>query len=654
MPPTKEKLIGEDLAAGLIDYPTSLLYRAQALSGDNVLPSKYGSAPLAGDDGSLTRGMLDAATPDAIRKQLLAFLGRPTSPASFYLGAGVSPSPVARVPGGLLLTADVACAPNTWISSSSTKYPGSFKVWTMCSAGYSTRLDAMIAVLEKYWGPETDLMGQPLSDADPFAADPSEYGGDGGIDFYALPAGVQLTREGKTHTLAGLAGALAVPTNITGKKASGYVLLGEANVTARTFDADVVHELFHILQDSHNYQVMSMPGGQNPAVWQSSWYTEAGAAWAEGYFVQPHSGDPYRYVSWFQRASYPLDATDIQGGAAWSHTYGSMMWYLFMEQQAGAAVIGEIWKDLEAADDEPQATAYFDKYLPFADNFKTFAARNLDQSGLHDVLGTSYQDLNADMPYVRPQEAGTLTLSSQSPDDPAKTTLAVALPHLDALYYRINLGLDVTQVEWVLNGQDQSQDLHLQVFWHLGYSWSTEDIASGGSSCGLAGVDYGVLVVSNGSLTGQASASLSGRALKNDCGVGATPTPSESASPSPTPSESASPSPSPEPSPVPSPLEYYVFALTNIEAPAGEIYVGALDEVKGAVTCAFVDGGLCTGAGGHDIPVTYEEKLGPYPDNAGAVAAYCHALVESHAAYGGVVGTIFGHVYFLDNAPSCS
>src|SRR5713226_4697037 len=300
--------------------------------GDSALPSKYGSAPLAGDDLSLMRGMLDPSTPVAMRKQMLGLLGRPTSPDSFYHGAGMSSSPVAQVSSNALLLADVACTPNTWVWKSSTKYPGSFKAWTLCSAGYSKRLDAMIAVLDKYWGPETDLMGQPLTDADPFALSPSEYGGDGGIDVYALPAGVQLTREGSSHTLGGLAGGLAVPTNITGKKASGYVLLGEANVAAGNFESDLVHELFHVLQFSHNWTAMNMLVGQNPGVWEVSWFTEAGAAWAEGHFVKPHSGDPYRYVSWFQNASYPLDTTDVQGGPAWLHTYGSMMWYLFMEQ----------------------------------------------------------------------------------------------------------------------------------------------------------------------------------------------------------------------------------------------------------------------------------------------------------------------------------
>ncbi|GHO49882.1 hypothetical protein [Ktedonospora formicarum] len=125
---------------------------------------------------------------------------------------------------------------------------------------------------------------------------------------------------------------------------------------------------------------------------------------------------------------------------------------------------------------------------------------------------------------------------------------------------------------------------------------------------------------------------------------------------SPTPSPTVPPSPTPSPTvPPTSPSGYYVFALTNVSSSPGSIFVGTMDEVRRRrFTCNFTDGGLCSKQGGKDIPVQYEVKLGPFSTLKDAIAAYCQVLTNSHPAFGGLKGTIFGGNYWLDNAPSCS
>ncbi|MFJ2864130.1 hypothetical protein [Kitasatospora sp. NPDC087314] len=130
----------------------------------------------------------------------------------------------------------------------------------------------------------------------------------------------------------------------------------------------------------------------------------------------------------------------------------------------------------------------------------------------------------------------------------------------------------------------------------------------------------------------------------------ATPTesPSTSSETPATPTESPSTSSETPATPTPS-AAYYVFVLTNVSG--GNIFVGTLQDVQGARTCDFVDGGLCAPAGGQDVPVQYTVGLGPYPTLVDAQAAYCANAADPHTGPGGA-GTkvdIFGGSYWADN-----
>jgi hypothetical protein len=82
--PSSQSLIADAVAAGQLDEPTSLLYRAYALFGDPRLPAKYAAAGAFGEDPTLFAEIQDQADrlPPGLREQLAAYLLRPTDPHS--------------------------------------------------------------------------------------------------------------------------------------------------------------------------------------------------------------------------------------------------------------------------------------------------------------------------------------------------------------------------------------------------------------------------------------------------------------------------------------------------------------------------------------------------------------------------------------------
>ena len=164
---TSQGLIADALAAGTIDFPTSLLYRAYALFGDSRLPPAYDGELWQGEDEAL---FLEASrawgglAPE-VRDALEPFMVRPTDPKSIYY----SPAPAtlaARAAGGTSL-ADLKCpyAPNAdspdWRATKMTH----FVVWSCGGGDLSQDPDADLrtivgGVAEQAWDaitPETTV-----------------------------------------------------------------------------------------------------------------------------------------------------------------------------------------------------------------------------------------------------------------------------------------------------------------------------------------------------------------------------------------------------------------------------------------------------------------------------------------------------------------
>ena len=93
-PPSSGALIADALAAGTIDYPTSLEYRMWALWGDAQLPDAFVGSGSSGEDEGLFLELRDAyaGLPAAAQVKLAPYLLRPDDPASPLNGAAPGPA----------------------------------------------------------------------------------------------------------------------------------------------------------------------------------------------------------------------------------------------------------------------------------------------------------------------------------------------------------------------------------------------------------------------------------------------------------------------------------------------------------------------------------------------------------------------------------
>src|SRR6185312_2259267 len=176
--PTSDSLIAVDLAAGKIDYGTSLLYRAYALFHDARLPSQYAGSANPRNDGFL----LEASNPNLpadVQTALAPFLARPTEPESvLHIAAASSGHSSATSAGRVHALADSgvgSCAlldgqaeRNGWKSVLFSKDGAtSVRFWAPCT-GDSGADDAelTLAALQaaSIINAETQLMGQPVPD----------------------------------------------------------------------------------------------------------------------------------------------------------------------------------------------------------------------------------------------------------------------------------------------------------------------------------------------------------------------------------------------------------------------------------------------------------------------------------------------------------
>lgn len=86
----------------------------------------------------------------------------------------------------------------------------------------------------------------------------------------------------------------------------------------------------------------------------------------------------------------------------------------------------------------------------------------------------------------------------------------------------------------------------------------------------------------------------------------------------------------------------YVVAVGS----GGSVFIGQEADVT-KPSCQFTDGGLCH-ENDPNVPIL-NTLGGPYGTYDEAKAAYCKMLSETHEAFGGIKGTVNGHLYWLDN-----
>jgi len=264
----------------------------------------------------------------------------------------------------------------------------------------------------------------------------------------------------------------------SGHTSSGYLIVQRARLRSAGFRSDLVHELFHVLQFRHNYEIFdlceTLPAETRPRC-RAFWFTEASATWAERHFVPesagaevhkrfpmagctPTAGLHLAQYSRFQCNDESLNASVGQGSALFPHLYAAYVWPSFMEQEVGPSAIGAAWQALASvgANDYGSAMAAVGAPLPFAANFRRFAVRNLNTlfpaefgaacelAGCENPIGTRWVDLppgdfaavDSKMPRLELEFDFPAPLAAGAPP----RSVADVIPGLKAHYYHFTAG----------------------------------------------------------------------------------------------------------------------------------------------------------------------------------------------------------------------
>ena len=152
----------------------------------------------------------------------------------------------------------------------------------------------------------------------------------------------------------------------------------------------MIHEFFHVLQKAHNNNI------------SNSWFTEASARWASVYYDRTlvpwkngrvaYEEAHHTFTERFQKSTESLNASTQP------HMYDAYIWAYFLEQETGGPdIIGPLWTKLESASTIGEADNVIDSIVPFNDNFRIFAVRNVNAEFLPgDPLPLSQRYISLD------------------------------------------------------------------------------------------------------------------------------------------------------------------------------------------------------------------------------------------------------------------
>jgi hypothetical protein len=400
------ELIAAALAAGRIDYVTSLLYRAFRLAGDGRLPPELlGDLTVAEDPSLFLEISRQWATLTAAQQSELApYIVRPTDPTSVY-----STAPTAAMfddTGDQLFAAGdadpIQCPVIAGTSTSDWRWSEAnhFVVWS-CGSGdlstdpYAAKRAAAAAIADQVWALETPSMGMPRPDD--LAIGPGDQTR---TDIFLLPLNKCIHRGPNT-----LCAALTSPTLIAGTvpdspcdasrgplTSSGFILLrldltpdaAPAAGAATKARSDFAHEFFHLLTYAYNMEVQ---GGAcrntkyTGAGGKGTWLTEASAVWAEWAYT-PADDPDYRgnqFTDYQGRIPASDSLLDVHVGAADNPAYQAFVYPLFLSQEAAArAPFEAFWKTASAARTGEALDDLLDTRFPFDAHFRDFAVRMLN------------------------------------------------------------------------------------------------------------------------------------------------------------------------------------------------------------------------------------------------------------------------------------
>lgn len=404
--PSSQGLIERAYEAGVIDYPTSLLYRTWALFHAPELPAEYDGAGSRGEDTFLFLELsrVQGSLPAEIEAQIAPYVVRPDDPTSIYS----QPIPAAARVEALAAAAastPVGCQPNAsglpdWRSHGTAR----FVVWS-CGGGVDgTDPLAGARVVTGTMAEEAMTAMEPKLGG----VRPDEYPGaptpDGRTDIYLLTPNQCRERGGLCTPIPNKTLAATVPAKPCGApgggpvRSSAYLVVGSHHVPASvpgpdspsTFRAILVHELFHAITFRLNFGAQGglCLGEAEPTLLDNdkrSWLTEASAEWASYAFFE--KAWPERRRGLFFEFTINRDITG-QGLHATADLlpYQAYLYPLFVQEESGPSpqVMFDFWTGSGSARKPEDLDTRLNTLLSFEQHFRDFSVRNFN----HDLPGT--------------------------------------------------------------------------------------------------------------------------------------------------------------------------------------------------------------------------------------------------------------------------
>lgn len=468
--------------AGALDRPTALLHRLQAAAGDDRLPAAFRGAEGSEreDDGasSIVLAEWDTFT-DAQREAFIPYMVRPTDPRSVWAPVATASANEAGIVtlAGFGLPVTAAGCQDGFLREEAPGLP--IVVWGQCGGASESsvlaKVEEVIAYMTAVWGPMTDLMGEPLGDAnDPNDRypDPPE-GADGLLDIYVVQS--SLSAHGRELSNAALASTFAAPPFVGQPRSaatSSYIVVDGGAPGGDALKSTIAHEFFHSLQYARNN--IGMLYGSNQTAWFRHWFVEASATWSEHRFVPAaRSTEVYpRFSDVFQSTSRSL--VDPDG----DNEYASWAWPYFMAQENGPESIGYAWWDLEGAIGFDEVQEVLERELSFTDRFRDFAVRawNIDlQPG--DAIDPLFQADDPSFPDAPP--SGARLDSDVVVPVGAPVSRRADLPLLWASYTDLIPEADAKTIEFDFSGLTPRESFDVDLLIRTEDGWSRRDGDSG-------------------------------------------------------------------------------------------------------------------------------------------------------------------------------
>jgi hypothetical protein len=402
--PSSQELIARALAAGDIDYATSLLYRVWALFQAPELPAAYDGSGGLPEDAYLFLELsrVRAQLPAAIETAIAPYLVRPTEPTSIF----------SRPPAQLKIAAaqaevippSVGCAFDEigqpdWRATETTN----FVVWS-CGGGVST-MDRFASERQVVGNMAEQILDDMFPKLGPILEDSYAFGpgNQKRIDIYLLTLNQCRMREQGCERIKKGMLAAAISARPCGPQGAGGSLVSSAYLIVPTDGVPaaasgeqaahlhymLVHEMFHAISYGINIEAQggtctppAQPGAEAPAPQNGalSWLSEASAEWSSFAFA---SG------KWPQRRDDLFNAYQVlrdprtQGlhATAGQLAYEAWLYPLFVQEENGEEpqVMYDLWNGARNARTPEDLDRRLNQVLPFADNYRKYAVRNFNR-----------------------------------------------------------------------------------------------------------------------------------------------------------------------------------------------------------------------------------------------------------------------------------